>query len=261
MKQVVANDHAFDLEYASQARERFGGGLRQVLALRLKNTDYSSVKEAFTGLTSLKVIDGEKVYDHSDFSLLGEITDKMDGQYQVKIGKGLTTEEELQKSLEEEQARMAAVSGRVIQSDEDALAVRQQIEQMYVTSAATDTEKILSINLCPDWAPGDHKAGEVYKTDKLGIRQIWECFQAYNNAEFPGLIPTDPSWYTFNRPFHGTTPETAMDWVPVYPGAGSHSTYKPGEHMRYTDGFIYKCVSETTYSPEEYADAWEKVEE
>lgn len=258
MKQVVANDHAFDLEYASQARERFGGGLRQVLALRLKNTDYSAVKEAFTGLTSLKVIDGEKVYDHSDFSLLGEITDKMDGQYQVKIGKGLTTEEELQKSLEEEQARMAAVSGRVIQSDDDARVVRQQIEQMYVTSAATDTEKILSINLCPDWAPGDHKAGEVYKTDKLGIRQIWECFQAYNNAEFPGLIPTDPSWYTFNRPFHGTTPETAMDYVAP---TGAHDVYRAGEYMRYTDGFIYKCLSDTNFSPEEQPDAWEKVEE
>lgn len=258
MKQVVANGHAFDLKYASQARERFGTGLRQVLTLSVLNTEYDTVKQAFTGLTSLKVIDGEKEYDHSDFSLLGEITDKMDGRYQVKIGKGLTTEEELKKSLEEEQERIAAISGKVIQSSADALAVRQQIEQMYVTSAATDTEKILSINLCPDWAPGDHKAGEVYKTGKVGIRQIWECFQAYNNEVYPDLIPTDPSWYTFHRPFHGATPETAMDYVAP---TGAHDIYRAGEYMRYTDGFIYKCLSDTNFSPEEYADAWEKAAE
>lgn len=28
--------------------------------------------------------------------------------------------------------------------------------------------------------------------------------------------------------------------------------------MIYTDGNIYKCVSNTVYSPEEYAAAWEK---
>lgn len=258
MRQVVANGQTFDLKYASQARERFGGTLRSVLTLTLEGTDYSAVKSAFTGLASLVIKDGAAEHDHSGYTLLGEITDKMDGQYQVKIGKGLTTEEELQKSLEEEQARMAAVSGRVIQSDDDARVVRQQIEQMYVTSAATDTEKILSINLCPDWAPGDHKAGEVYKTDKLGIRQIWESIQAYNNEVYPNLTPTDPSWHTFNRPFHGTTPETAMDYVAP---TGAHDIYRAGEYMRFTDGFIHKSLKDTNFSPEEQPDAWEKVTE
>lgn len=256
MKQIVANGQAFGLKYASEARERFGTGIRSVLTFRLENTDYAAVKEAFSGLSTLVIKDGGKEYDHSDYSLLGEITDKMDGEYQVKIGKGLTVEEGLRKSLEEAQETIATISGKVIQSSEDALAVRRQIEQMYATSGAGDTEKILSINLCPDWEPGKHETGEVYKTDKAGVRQIWECIQAYDNGTYPGLTPTDPSWYTFHRPFHGTTPETAMEWVKPL---GAHDIYKTGEQMRYTDGFIYKCLSDTAFSPEEYARAWEKV--
>lgn len=258
MKQAIANGRAFDLKFASEARERFGNGIRAVLSFQLENTDYAAVKAAFSGLTTLVIKDGEKEYDHSDYSLLGEITDKMDGEYQVKIGKGLTVEEELEKSLEETQQTIVTISGKVLNTAEDALAVRRQIEHMYATSGANDTEKILSINLCPDWAPGKHEAGEVYKTDKAGVRQIWECIQAYDNSTYPNLIPTDPSWYTFHRPFHGTTPETAMEWVKPL---GAHDMYKTGEYMRYTDGFIYKCLSDTNFSPEEYAGAWEKATE
>ena len=29
--------------------------------------------------------------------------------------------------------------------------------------------------------------------------------------------------------------------------------------MIFTDGYTYKCKQDTTYSPSEYADAWEKV--
>lgn len=36
--------------------------------------------------------------------------------------------------------------------------------------------------------------------------------------------------------------------------------YHAGEYMVYTDGKIYKCLSDTVYSPEEYAADWEDAE-
>lgn len=36
--------------------------------------------------------------------------------------------------------------------------------------------------------------------------------------------------------------------------------YHTGEYMIWTDGEFYKCISDTVYSPEEYAAAWEKYD-
>lgn len=40
---------------------------------------------------------------------------------------------------------------------------------------------------------------------------------------------------------------------------GAHDMYKVGECMIWTDGEVYKCLSDTAYSPEEYAQDWEVV--
>ena len=258
MRQVIANGQTFNLKYASQARERFGGTLRSVLTLTLEGTDYGAVKSAFTGLTSLVIKDGDAEYDHSGYTLPGEIADLMDGKYRVKLGASLTAEEELRQSLNEARGLISTVAGKSVASAEEAEQLRGQIEQMYVAADVSDTQKIELLYLCPEWTPGNHRTGEVYKTDKLGIRQIWESIQAYNNEVYPNLTPTDPSWHTFNRPFHGTTPETAMDYVAP---TGAHDIYRAGEYMRFTDGFIHKSLKDTNFSPEEQPDAWEKVEE
>lgn len=258
MRQVIANGQTFNLKYASQARERFGGTLRSVLTLTLEGTDYGAVKSAFTGLTSLVIKDGDAEYDHSGYTLPGEIADLMDGKYRVKLGASLTAEEELRQSLNEARGLISTVAGKSVASAEEAEQLRGQIEQMYVAADVSDTQKIELIYLCPEWTPGNHRTGEVYKTDKLGIRQIWESIQAYNNEVYPNLTPTDPSWHTFNRPFHGTTPETAMDYVAP---TGAHDIYRAGEYMRFTDGFIHKSLKDTNFSPEEQPDAWEKVTE
>lgn len=258
MRQVIANGQTFNLKYASQARERFGGTLRSVLTLTLEGTDYGAVKSAFTGLTSLVIKDGDAEYDHSGYTLPGEIADLMDGKYRVKLGASLTAEEELRQSLNEARGLISTVAGKSVASAEEAEQLRGQIEQMYVAADVSDTQKIELLYLCPEWTPGNHRTGEVYKTFAQSVRQIWECIQDYDNATYPDLIPTDPSWYTFHRPFHGTTPETAMDYVKPL---GAHDQYKSGEYMRYTDGLIYKCLSDTSFSPEEYAEAWEQIAE
>lgn len=117
----------------------------------------------------------------------------------------------------------------------------------------TDDKRLRVSGLYPDWEPGKHAKGAVYNADG----QTWECFQAYDNAVYSDIRPGEAAWYTFNRPLHGTTPETARPFVPVQ---GAHDMYRAGEYMT-LDGVLWRCVSDTNFSPEEYPEAWEKIEE
>lgn len=134
----------------------------------------------------------------------------------------------------------------------EAKAMRAQIEQTFAKAAPNMTadEVIRSRVLCQVWKAGSHLEGEVYQA----AGQIWECFQAYNNAIYPDITPGQAAWYTFNRPYHGTTKETAMPWVKP---TGAHDMYFAGEYMVYTDGLVYKNILDTNFSPEEYKSAWE----
>lgn len=114
----------------------------------------------------------------------------------------------------------------------------------------SDDQKIRASGLYESWSPGRHQAGEIYNAGD----QTWECFQDYDNDVYPDINPEGPAWYTFNRPLHGTSPETARPFVPVQ---GSHDLYRDGEYMVWTDGKTYRCKQDTAYSPEEYDAAWE----
>lgn len=119
--------------------------------------------------------------------------------------------------------------------------------------ADMDDDKIIQCSgLAAEWAPGNHKQGEVYNAGD----QTWECYQDYNNDVYPEVKPGNPAWFTFNRPLHGKSPETARPFVPVQ---GSHDLYRTGECMIYTDGKTYRCKSDTNFSPEDYSDAWEVI--
>ena len=134
----------------------------------------------------------------------------------------------------------------------DAYALRKVIENnAQATSASrTDNENIQISVLYPEWAAGNHVAGEIYNVAK----QTWECFQSYDNAVYPDIAPGNSAWYTFNRPLHGTSKETARAWVAP---TGAHDIYRVGEYMVFTDGITYRCKADTNFSPEEYAAAWE----
>lgn len=117
----------------------------------------------------------------------------------------------------------------------------------------TDDEERLKLHIFyPDWAEGKHEVGEIYNADE----QTWECFQAYDNAIYPDINPNNSAWFTFNRPLHGKSPETARPFVKPM---GAHDMYHKGEYMIWTDGTVYKCVVDTVYTPDEYGQAWEKV--
>lgn len=144
--------------------------------------------------------------------------------------------------------------------------MNQQNANLYLSKkqarALDDDEDKLHVTvLYEDWAAGKHEVGEIYNTHAGGSlgsewEQTWEVYQAYDNDTYPDIVPGNSAWYTFNRPLHGKSPETARPFVPVQ---GSHDMYRTGEYMIYTDGKTYRCKSDTNFSPEDYPDAWEVV--
>ena len=127
----------------------------------------------------------------------------------------------------------------------------------------SDAEDRLHVSvLYGDWVEGKYEVGDIYNTHSRGTlgsewEQTWECFQAYDNATYPDIVPGNAAWYTFNRPLHGKSVETTRPFVPVQ---GAHDMYRAGEYMVFTDGKIYRCKQDTNFSPTDYAAAWEVVD-
>ena len=116
----------------------------------------------------------------------------------------------------------------------------------------TADEIIMCSALYDEWAPGKHVAGDIFSVGG----DIWECFQNYDNAVYPDIVPGNAAWFTFNKPYHGTTRETAREFV--HP-TGAHDIYKKGE-WAVQDGKFTKANQDTAYSLAEYPQAWD-VEE
>ena len=117
-----------------------------------------------------------------------------------------------------------------------------------------DDDKIQASGFYSFWTHGSYSVGDIRNWDG----QIWECWTAHDNAIYPDINPDNPqTWANFWRPLHGKTAETARPWTK--PWAGTTDMYHAGEYMVYTDDKIYKCLSDTVYSPEEYAQAWEVI--
>lgn len=131
----------------------------------------------------------------------------------------------------------------------DALASAVYLAKTLLPGLTEDDAKIRASGLYPEWTEGNHTKGETYNADG----QTWECYQDYDNAVYPDIKPGNAAWYTFNRPLHGKTKETAREWVKP---TGAHDMYHAGEWMVWTDGLRYPCLQDTNFSPEEYPDAW-----
>ena len=112
----------------------------------------------------------------------------------------------------------------------------------------TADEIIMCSALYDEWKPGKHVAGDIFSVGG----DIWECFQNYDNSVNPDIVPGNAAWFTFNRPYHGTSRETARNFV--HP-TGAHDMYKGGE-WAVQGGKCTECLSDTSYSLEEYSAAW-----
>jgi len=121
-----------------------------------------------------------------------------------------------------------------------------------------DDQRIRASGLYDDWTPGSYVIGDLRNAAAGGALQTWECFQAHDNAVYPDIRPESAAWFTFWRPLHGKSPETARPFVPVQ---GSHDMYRYDEYMIWTDGLVYRCIapSGTNFSPADYPAGWEVV--
>lgn len=231
--------------------ETLAGFRRSVATIHISDMTYAKAAELFVDGAVWSIVDGDEVYDSwNDYTKAGPITDNRDGSVTVKMGMADTAEQIAQREADQAMQRVSMIAGTAISNDDDAIAIRTQIEALFTSSALDDDCKISSRTLAPVWKPGYHEVGENYTANE----QVWECYQQYDNEVYPSIKPGDSSWFIFNRPLHGKTPETAMPFVPVQ---GSHDIYRTGEYMIYTDGKTYKCKSNTNFSPEEYPNAWE----
>lgn len=255
MTYLKINDTLHPAAFRMRGQDSDWGG-RSSMAITL-NMDYAAADKLFVdGLNWQQVnqaesysdADGQIItpvpdtIDRSEFEVAGAITDNRNGTVTVKMGKALAGDIN------------SALTGGEALTVQGAKALRGQMEAVYEKASATMTadEAIWFMDLCKEWAEGSHKTGEVYKANG----QLWQCIQDYDNAVYPDIVPGGSAWGTFHKPYHGTSPETALDWVAP---TGAHDMYLAGEYMIWTDGTVYRCISGTAYSPEEYAGAWEKI--
>lgn len=118
---------------------------------------------------------------------------------------------------------------------------------------ADSENKIKFSGLYKTWELGNYKVGDI----RNHAGQTWECHQAHDNSVYPDINPDNPqTWATFWRPLHGKSAETARPWTK--PWAGTTDMYHAGEYMIFEEK-TYKCLSDTVYSPKEYAAAWQLV--
>lgn len=131
---------------------------------------------------------------------------------------------------------------------------RMVLPTVQETMTADDTITVAA--LYDEWTEGAYQVGDIRLAWYGGTHQPWKCRQVHDTATYPDITPDGTAWRTFWIPFHGTTPETAQDWIAP---SGAHDQYEAGEYMIWNEQ-TYKCLSATVYTPEEYAQSWDLQE-
>ncbi len=144
-----------------------------------------------------------------------------------------------------------------ILSDEVARLLRQILEDYAETIRTTEgvtSDQIVKVAIGFPYykQEGTYHVGDVRRHPDT--EQPFKCILEYDaSVQTTWTLDTPTLWI----PYHGISKTTAYPWSAP---TGAHDMYKAGEYMTYTDGTIYKCLSDTAYSPTEYAQAWEAVE-
>ena len=131
---------------------------------------------------------------------------------------------------------------------ENARNLRKLIQE-YAEKSEDKTLVIATSFYFEEWKQGAYNVGDV----RTSNGKPYECIMAHDST----LNPTwDISVRTLWKPYHSRKKEYALPWEQP---TGSHDMYLNGEYMIWTDGEIYLCKLDTSYSPSEYAQAWEKA--
>ena len=120
----------------------------------------------------------------------------------------------------------------------------------HIVNISDDTNEINEYTeILREWKPASYSMGDV----RLYEGAPYKCVQAHDST---GNETWNPSVASLWMQYHGTSVETARPWVTP---TGAHDMYLAGEYMIWTDGFTYKCLSNTNFSPADYALAWEQI--
>ena len=135
--------------------------------------------------------------------------------------------------------------------DEGLLELNRTLVTEKLAESDDKTLAIACMAFFEPWTNGVYEVGDIRTNPATGYP--YECILDHDSS-----VNTD--WTidvrTIWKPYHSRKKEYALPWeIPT----GAHDMYKSGEYIIWTDGEIYKCLSDTNYSPEEYAMAWEVV--
>ena len=128
--------------------------------------------------------------------------------------------------------------------------IRAALDGLVVKIADSPEEINTNMAAIRPWKPGAYVISDV----RMYIGIPYRCVQAHDSTSNPDWTPdvVPALWMQY----HGTSVETARAWIAP---TGAHDIYKSGEYMVFTDGKTYKCIADTNYSPNDYAQAWEEV--
>lgn len=129
--------------------------------------------------------------------------------------------------------------------------IRRALDAFVVKIADVPAEINDSMVAIRPWRPGTYKTGDVRMHDGTP----YKCVQGHDSADNPDWTPdaTPSLWMQY----HGTTRETARPWIAP---TGAQDMYRNGEYMIFTDGKVYRCKEDSSYSPVDYPKAWELVQ-
>ena len=127
-----------------------------------------------------------------------------------------------------------------------------------MTMSLTPDETIEVAALYPEWTLGTYHVGDIRLAQYEDSLQPWKCRQDHDTTTYPDITPDGTAWRTFWIPFHGTTKDIAQPWIAP---TMAEDMYKSGEMMIWTDGTIKRATQNTNFSPEEYPQAWEDVQD
>lgn len=96
------------------------------------------------------------------------------------------------------------------------------------------------------WKQGVYNVSDV----RMYEGAPYKCVQAHDSTDNEAWNPTLASLW---MQYHGTSKETARAWITP---TGAQDMYKAGEWMIWTDGTYYECLTDTNFSPVDYAAAW-----
>lgn len=239
--------------------EFMGGYRRSVATITTEGIDYAEAARLFVDGAVWSIVDdmGTEYDSWNEYTKAGAITDNRDGTLTIKMGMADTSEQVALNEAKEAKDAMYLIAGKRI-AVSDAQEVRNKIQRLYDSSDNSANTKIMNVDFATPWELGAFSVGDIRSATVQDTgKQPWKCRQAHDTFVYPDITPSGSAWRTFWIPFHGTTPETALPWVAP---TMAEDMYKSGEYMIWTNGRTYRCKSDTNFSPDEYAQAWEVVE-